>query len=387
MHVALNCWFWDQPYTGSGQYVRHLADVLARTQAADVSLTLVMPPHIAQPQGVPTGANVVHTSGPGGNLGKVWFEQRTFPAAAARAKADLAHVPYWGAPLSSPVPLIVSVLDVIPLAIPAYARGFLPRLYTSLQTAAARGAAHIITISHAAKADIEKYLTLPADMITVTHLAADEAFHPRLGKERDEDVRKKYNLPDQFVLYIGGFDVRKQVTQLISAYTYVAPALGEEAPLILAGRQPDWGSPLFPDIPAEIAEAKLGDLITFIGPVEEADKPSLMRLADLFAFPSSYEGFGLPVLEAMASGTPVVANDIPVIAEISGDAAYLVEAGSSRKMAAAIIALSVDKTLRETQISRALGQSTHFHWRKTAKETVAVYKQVFERANPSNPST
>jgi alpha-1,3-rhamnosyl/mannosyltransferase len=86
------------------------------------------------------------------------------------------------------------------------------------------------------------------------------------------------------------------------------------------------------------------------------------------------------VLEAMASGTPVVANDIPVIAEIAGDAAYLVEAGSSRKMAAAIIALHVDKTLRETQITRALGQATSFSWRKTARETLAVYRQVLSQA-------
>jgi glycosyltransferase involved in cell wall biosynthesis len=380
MHIALNAWFWDRPFTGSGQVVRRLTETLARTQAGEVTLTLVLPPHITAPDGVPDGVRVVHTRGPRGSLGKVWFEQALFPRAVRQAGADLAHVPYWGAPLSSPAPLIVSVLDVIPLALPQYASGFLPRLYTSLQTAAARGAAHILTISHAAKADIETYLGLPGDSITVTHLAADEAFHPRIGAERDAAVREKYGLPDQFVLYIGGFDARKQVTQLVSAYTYVAPALGDEAPLVLAGPQPAWGAPMFPDIPAEIAEAKLGDLVRFIGPVDESDKPSLMRLADIFVFPSGYEGFGLPVLEAMASGTPVVANDIPVIAEIAGDAAYLVEAGSSRKMAAAIIALHVDKTLRETQVTRALGQATSFSWRKTARETLAVYRQVLSQA-------
>jgi glycosyltransferase involved in cell wall biosynthesis len=244
-------------------------------------------------------------------------------------------------------------------------------------TAAARGSAHTITISQAAKDDIVSYIGIPADRITVTHLAVDEAYHPRMGAERDAAVREKYNLPDRFVLYIGGFDVRKQVNQLLLAYSYVGPAEGTDVPLVIAGKEPEWGTPVFPDLRKYAADLKITDFVQWIGRVDEADKPSLYRLAEVAVFPSRYEGFGLPVLEAMASGTPVVANQIPVIEEIVGDGAYLVENGNARKMAGAILALLGDESLRETISSRGLAQATHFSWRKTARQTFEVYEQVY----------
>lgn len=218
MHVAFNGWFWDQPNTGSGQYLRYLLAALRRL-SPQLELTLVLPPGLTNPDGVPPNVNLVTTRGGRGNLGKVLFEQRTYPAAVGRAGADIAHVPYWGPPLSSPARLVTSILDAIPVVIPDYARGFKAQLYTSLATAAARGSAHVITISDAAKVDIVTHLGIPADDITTTHLAADDAYHPRMGTERDAEVKAKYNLPDDFVLYIGGYDLRKQVNQLLLAWT------------------------------------------------------------------------------------------------------------------------------------------------------------------------
>jgi glycosyltransferase involved in cell wall biosynthesis len=377
MHIAFNGWFWDQPNTGSGQYVRRLLHHLGRV-APDLQMTLVLPPHNQSPDDLPDNVSIITTRGSSGNLGKVWFEQRTFPHMVGRVGADIAHVPYWGPPLSSPAKLVTSILDVIPLAIPDYSRGFKNRLYTSLVSAAAHGSAHTITISHAAKADIVKYLGLPEDSITVTHLAADEVFHPRIGAERDEAVRKKHNLPDQFVLYLGGFDLRKQVNQLLLAYTYVGQAEGDNIPLVIAGKPPQWGSYMFPDLPHYAEELKISDYVRWIGYIDEQDKPSLYRLADVYVFPSMYEGFGLMPLEAMASGTPVVANDVSSIPEVVGDAAYLVENGSARAMAGAIIALLLQKPFRESLINQGLARATHFSWRKTAKETLAVYEQVMK---------
>lgn len=377
MHVALNGWFWDQPHTGSGQYLRRLLTALRRT-APDVRFSLVLPSHIARPQAVPAGVEVVHVNAGKGNLSKVWFEQRSYPAAVARLKADIAHVPYWGPPLSVDARLVVSILDVIPLVIPDYAASFAARLYTSLVTGAARGAAHVLTLSNAAKADIVKHIGYPAKQITVTHLAADEMYHPRMGAERDAAVREKYKLPDRFVLYLGGFDVRKQVNRLLLAYTYVAPAEGDAAPLVIAGREPAWGTPMFPDLRQYARELQLEESIQWIGMVDEADKPSLYRLASVFVFPSIYEGFGLPVIEAMASGTPVVACDIPVMQEIVGDGAYLVQPDSERQMAAAILALLLQNPLRESMIQRGLSQSTRYSYRKAARETLSAYERVLK---------
>ncbi len=373
MHVVYNGWFWDQPNTGSGQYLRHLLTHLRRI-SPDMELTLVLPADVT-PDDLPPNVNVISTGASRSNLAKVWFEQQTFPKIAGKVGADIAHVPYWGSPLSSPIRVVTSILDVIPLALPEYSAGFMPRLYTSLVSASARGSSHVITISDAAKADIVKYLDLPAASITTTHLAADEAYHPRIGAERDALVRAKYNLPDRFVLYLGGFDPRKRVSDALLAYTYVEKSHGDEIPLVIGGREPQWGTPFFPDLHAYADELKLTpDVLRWIGYVDEADKPSLYRLADVFVFPSMYEGFGLPIVEAMQSGTPVVAHQMPLNEEIAGDGAYLVE--DARTMAGAIIALLIQEPLRQTQISRGLAQATQFSWRKTARETLAVYEQV-----------
>ena len=286
MHVAINGWFWDRPDTGSGQYTVELVRGL-RLACPDVRLTLVLPPHIPAPADVPADVAQVATRLPfGGEPGKVWFEQVAFPRAAARAGADVAHVPYWGPPLTSPLPVVATIHDVITLSMPVYQGGFLARLYTSLAVAGARGLAHVITDSQASQAEIEAQLGIPAERISAIWLASDARFHPRLGAERDAAVRARYNLPERFVLYLGGFDIRKNVHTLLLAYTYVSQALAEEVPLVLAGRQPQsWGTARFPDLPAYAAQLALGDVVTWLGEIDEADKPSLYRLAETVVFP------------------------------------------------------------------------------------------------------
>jgi glycosyltransferase involved in cell wall biosynthesis len=377
MRVIFNGWFWDQPHTGSGQYIRRLLHALRRA-APELGMTLVLPPGVTADD-LPPDVDAVQTRGSRSNLGKVWFEQRTFPAAAAKLQPDIVHVPYWGSPLSSPAPVVTSILDVIALEIPDYAAGARARLYVSLVSASARGSAQTIAISDAAKTDIIKHLGLPANSITTTHLAVDDRYHPRSGAERDAAVRAKYNLPDQFALYLGGFDLRKRVMTALHAWTYVGPSQGEEVPLVIAGAEPAWGTPMFPDLRRLASELKLEPYIRWLGKVDEDDKPSLYRLASVFVFPSVYEGFGLPVLEAMACGTPVVASDTAVMREVTGDAAYLVKPDDARAMAGALIALLIQDPLREEQIQRGLGVVTRYRWSKTARETLAVYDRVLGR--------
>jgi glycosyltransferase involved in cell wall biosynthesis len=251
---------------------------------------------------------------------------------------------------------------------PEYAAGLAARLYTALVSAAARGSAHVITLSEATKTDIVHYLKLPEESITPTYLACDDHFHPRLGAEHDEDIRQKYGLPEQFILYLGGFDRRKRVDQLLLAYTFVTQAEGDAIPLVIAGKEPQWGTSIFPDM------RNITDMVQWIGYVDEVDKPALYRLAEVFVWPSLYEGFGLPMLEAMACGTPVVAHEIAVNSEIAGDGAFLVE--NARGMAGAILALIAQQPLREAMINQGLARATHFSWRKTARETLAIYEHV-----------
>lgn len=378
MHIAINGWFYDQEATGSGQYLRQLLTHLAKA-APGLKLSLVLPPHIALPPDLPPAIRAVKSRGSrrAGKLSKVLFEQRAFPRAARELDADIAHVPYWGPPLACPVKLVTTVLDVIPLLYPIYREGLLTSLYTALVSAAARGSNHIITISETAKIDIEEQLGIAEADISVTYLAPGERFHPRLGSERDEAVRKKYNLPENFVLYLGGFDWRKQVNTLLLAYTYVGEADGDAFPLVLAGAEPRYDDKLFPDLREYSQRLKIDDYLHWIGYVEEEDKPALYRLADVFAFPSVYEGFGLMALEAMASGTPVVTSDAIVFEEILEDAAYIVH--NAREMAGALIALLIQQPLRASMINQGLALASRYSWRKTAQETLAVYEAAMRQ--------
>lgn len=382
MHIAFNGWFWNQQKVGSGQYLRHLLTHLRQLDAR-LQLTLVLPSEIGEVNDIPPGVTGIYAPARlPGNLGKVWFEQRAFPAALRRLTPDIAHVPYWASPFNSrPARLVTSVLDIIPLLDSAYRRGLGVKLYTSLVTTTARGSAQIITLSESSKQDIIDHLKIPTERITATYLAADDRFHPKGDAAQDEQVRKKYDLPDDFVLYFGGFDLRKNVNTLLLAWTYAGPSLGEQMPLVLAGRPPAvWDNRLFPDLPDYAKKLNIGRYLMWLGEVDEADKPTLYRLAKLVVFPSRYEGFGLPLLEAMASGTPTVACNISSIPEVVGDAAYLVPPDDARQMGAAILSIIVQPDLHANLANAGRGRASGFSWRKTAQQTLEVYEKAMRMA-------
>jgi glycosyltransferase involved in cell wall biosynthesis len=378
LHIAFNGWFWDQPFTGSGQYTRELIKALLKVDPS-LKITLILPDQ-ALPGSVPDGVSVISVNLPvKGHLGKVWFEQQGFPNAAQKCGAVISHVPYWGTPLNSPgARLIVTIHDVIPLTLPVYQGGLLPRLYTSLVTAGVGGVAHILTDSEFSKKEILEWIDgVTPEQVTAIPLAVSDAMHPRIGRERDPEVRKKYQLPDQYALYIGSFDVRKNITALLAAYTYVKSACNDDFPLILAGKPPaQWGTERFPDIPAEITRLGLEDVVRLIGPVDEEDKPSLYRMARASIYPNRYEGFGLGVLESMACGTPVVAADLTSFPEVAGSGAYLVNPLDARLLGGAIIGALIKEQLHDHLVNEGLARATNFSWVKTATATLEVYRKV-----------
>jgi len=385
MRLALNAWFWNHPTTGSGQYTRRLVEHLTAA-APDLDTLLIAPEGGNQKLKIQNQK----TKNPkirlhpipdpwrrlSADAGKVWFEQISFPRACARLEADVAHVPYWAPPLRCQVPTVVTIHDLIPLLLREYRGGPLVRLYTALVSATARRAALILTDSTASRRDIVAHLGLPARRVRVVYLAADERYTPAPAPD-DGRMRARHGLPERYVLYLGGFDVRKNVATALAAYRQAASTLGEACPLVIAGRLPERDTPFAPDPRRLAREQGIGErFLRFTGFVDEADKPALYRGAVALLFPSRYEGFGLPPLEALACGTPVVGSDAASIPEVVGDAGMLLPPNDDAGMAHALVQLATDEGFRAELSRRALSQAATFSWQRTARETLDAYRQA-----------
>ena len=375
MHLAINAWFWDQPTTGSGQTVRHLVPALIEADP-DLEVTLIAP-HWTSSDSATLPHRVHWLAAPSrpGHVGKVWFEQVTFPRLCRLAAADLAHVPYFGCPLRPSVPTVVTIHDLIPMVLPQYRGGPGVRLYTALAAASAGSAARILTDSVASQQDVFAHLNTATEKVKVVYLAQAPFYRPAEEAEQAA-IRQKYQLPDNFVLWLSGFDVRKNAHALLCAYTWVKETLEGEYPLVMAGRLPSADTTFFPDPQRIAAHLNVTDWVHFPGPVDEADKPALYSAATAFVYPSRFEGFGLPVLEAMACGTPVVTTNAASLPEVAGDAAFTLDPDDTRGIAAAIISLCCDAALHQSMRQAGLAQAARFSWQRTAQETLAVYREV-----------
>ena len=378
MRLAINGWFWNQPTTGSGQTVRYLLPALLEQQPA-LEIILVVPGEASRPDiPLPARVNWVPVPVRPGHLGKLWFEQVTFPRLCRQLQADLAHVPYFASPLDPPVPTVVTIHDVIPLVLPAYRGNALVRLYTSLVAAAAGRARMILADSQASQRDILARLRVRPERVRVVYLAPAPHYRPIADEVQLAAVRQRYDLPDAFVLWLSAFDVRKNARAVLCAHTWVHAALEGAYPLVMAGALPSRDTRFFPDPRRMAAELGLEQAVRFPGRIDETDKPAVYSAATLFVYPSRYEGFGLPILEAMACGTPVVTSNVTSLPELAGAAAFQLHPDDTRGLAGAMIALCTQPELCHSLREKGLQQAAGFSWPKTAAETWAAYQAALQ---------
>lgn len=377
MQVAINGYFWNRPNSGSGQYTRQLVGHLDRL-VSDLEIALVIPAFVGEvgPEDVPQDVKVVAIPARPGHLGKVLFEQRAFPRACREVGATIAHVPYWGSPLQCPIPTAVTVHDVTTLLVREYRRGLKARLYTALVSAGARAADHVITDSEASKADIVEHLGISTECVSAIYLAAGPEYTPEANFLVEMAIREKYSLPESYVLYLGGYEIHKNVVTLLEAFTFVAQALGEDYPLVLAGSKPEKTSSRFPDYESLIDRLGLAENVIWAGYIEEADKPAVYRGASTFVFLSRNEGFGLPPLEAMACGVPVVTSSASSLPEVVGDAGFGLDPDDARQIGGSIIATIVQKELAAEMKEKGLKRAAEFSWEQTATQTLLVYDSL-----------
>ena len=371
----------DYPHSGSAVYVRNLLRELPAV-APDLSFYVFM--RWAQNETGMAGARISDPFAPfnrghglAGRVDKLTWEAGSLPAASFLRRQALLHSTYFAAPVAASSPIVVTVHDVIPLVLPGYHRGRQAELYSRFMAwNVPRTAQSIITVSENSKTDIVRALRVSEDRVHVTHEAVDERFFPNQAIDKVECVRAKFKLPQRFVLYIGGAERRKNLETLVRAWARAVRSLADrELKLVLVARFPPPDA-LYPDIPGLVRSLGLQNHVLLLADVDEADKPALYGGALFFCFPSRYEGFGFPPLEAMASGVPVLCSDASSLPEVVGDAARTLPPDDVVAWSDEMVRLADSDSERAELRARGLERAKAFSWRRTAEQTAAIYRDI-----------
>jgi glycosyltransferase involved in cell wall biosynthesis len=380
MHIAIDYTPAVHQAAGIGRYTRGLVAALARLNTRHQFTLLVFGRAGARFAPSPLPANFRLRYAPFSDRWATVLWHRLnlpLPVDVFTGRADLFHGPSFTLPPS----LAPSLLTVHDLSFVRYPQGAFPPLLAWLSRAVPRSlrrARHVLADSESTRLDLVELMGIPADRITVIGAGVDERFKRVSDPTFLAAVRARYNLPERFILGTSTLEPRKNFTGLIAAFNRLAAAGPADLHLVIAGGK-GW---LYDDIFAAAAASPVSQRIHFPGFVADEDLPALYTLADLFAFPSHYEGFGIPVLEAMACGTPVVCADNSSLPEVAGDAALLVPATDSQALVDAMHRLLIDTSLREALVGRGLEQARKFAWEKAAERLLAVYEALGETGGP-----
>ena len=360
--------------TGVGYYTEHLLHHLAGELEGRDEVVVVSNRLLETTAPLPPGVRVAR--GAGLTLRLPWM-QFSAPGILDTLDADVAHFTNSMVPLASPVPTVVTIHDMSLRLFPTCHPLRRLLLNRPLINLAVRRVDAIITVSHSARRDILRFYDLPPERVHVVHEAAAPAFAPVADRAHLAAVRQRYRLPARFVLYVGTIEPRKNLPRLIEAFGRRVLAGDLDCPLVCVGRY-GWKAR---DVQERVEQLGLGRAVRFLGYVPFADLPAIYNLAELFVFPSLHEGFGLPAMEAMACGGPVIVGRNSSLVEVAGDAAMTVEATDVEAWGDALVHLTKDTDRRADLARRGLARARMFSWRRAARETLAIYRQVVARAH------
>ena len=354
-------------FPGIGRYVSNLAQAMVPQLANDERLVLLIdssrPSRWQLPAQSGRGVQWVETAVSPFSLSQQWH----IPRLLKQLGADVYHSPYYLMPYAPGVPTVLTFYDLIPQFFPQYS-SFRARLFVRQTTRLAlRTAYQIIAISEATRRDLLAHYPVPSERVTTVSLAADPHFQLQSAVEMAR-VRQKYDLPTRYVLYLGSNKPHKNLLNLIKGWAL----LDTDVTLVIAG---SWNNQ-YPQ--AKEAAAAVNKRIIFLGTVDENDLPSLYARATVFVFASLYEGFGLPVIEAMACGTAVACSNTFSLPEVGGDAVAYFDPAKPQEIATILQHLLQDDSYRDGLREKGLIQARKFSWEKTAVSTLQIYRQTHE---------
>lgn len=367
MRIAIEASAFWRDRAGSGTYVRNLLAALEKTAPEHDFLYLA-----ASAQSASAGADVAQK----GRLRRVinglrhmaWL-QVSLPLQLRRVGADLLHAPIMIGPFWQPCPAVFTILD---LAIIDYPETSDPvwRSYVllNLRLALARAKA-VIAISESTRQDVIRHFSISPDLVRVVPFGCDPRFKPVEDEERRAQVRAHLDLPERYLLFVGTLEPRKNIPRILRAFHLLKGGRSIPHKLVIVGQR-GW---LYNEIFEEIAALGLEGDVVFTGYVDLQYLPAIYGMSDLLVFPSLYEGFGLPALEAMACGCPVLTSNRSSLPEVVGDAAICVDPTDVGAIAEAITAVVSDPARRTRMAQQGLARSKLFSWERAAEETLAVY--------------
>ena len=300
-------------------------------------------------------------------------EQFRIPLALRREGITLFHAPHYVLPPLVSCRSVVTIHDCIHLMFPQYLPNRLAHRYARTSIAlAARRATRVLTVSESSKRDIMRFVDAPAEKIDVIYNAYDERFGVEPREEEVVRVRERYQLHDEFVLYAGNVKPHKNLGRLIDAFQIVRNRGLDHLKLVLIGDDIS----KYAALRRAVHQHQLHKYVRFLGYLPEETLAVMYRLAGVFVFPSLYEGFGLPPLEAMASGTPVVTSNVSSLPEVAGDAALLVDPYEPAAIADGIYRVLTDEELRRDLRRKGLARAHQFSWEQSVRRVRDIYGQV-----------
>lgn len=380
MRIGIDARFMTHPQRGGFKtYTENLVAALAEINLEDDYFLYLD----REPQGaLPTSAKFCYrvVAGETPMIGMIWREQVRLARQAAQDKLDLFHAPCLTGPLAMHCPMVVTIHDIIwrfpnqysrQKRIPAR-RWLMEMYFRYMPEWTARHASIVLTVSQAAKESIVQHLHLPVERVLVTYEGTNPLFRQISDTECIQAVFEKYDISQSYILAIGSADPRKNITTLIQAYSLLPDWVRDRFELVVVWNHVS----LVSEVNTLVEKLGLKTRVKFIQQVSNEDLVYLYNGASLFVFPSLYEGFGLPLLEAMSCGVPVIAANNSSIPEIVGEAALLVDEKSPDDIRQKVTRVLLETGLRRELSDKGAERSKLFSWDKCANETVSAYHKA-----------
>lgn len=305
-----------------------------------------------------------------------FWDEVNIPNILKDKNIELYHVPQNGVglPIDKKCRFLITLHDVIPYKMPETVSDRYFKIFSNQIPKIVSECDGIITVSNYSKKDIIEAFNFPEDKVYVTHLASEDIYRP-LDKRVSKYVAKKYySIEDDFILYVGGFSPRKNIVGLIESFSKLMCTYKKDIKLVIAGKK----GKSYEIYKNRAEELHISDKVLFPGFVSIEHLPYIYNAAELFVYPSFYEGFGLPPIEAMSCGVPVIASNVTSVPEVVGDGGLLINPRDIDNLYESMLRVLSDKELRKKLIASGIAKSCDLSWEKTANETISVYNKILK---------